>query len=387
MITLTSKYDCCGCTACTSAWNRGAIIMQEDEQGFLYPHINTTQCIDCGLCNKVCPVFRYDVISNKKNVNPHILALHHHNEKTWISSSSGGVFASLTDYALRQAGVIFGAIYDDNFVVVHRRAETQEDTLKFRGSKYVQSNLTGIYQQVKFYLQEQRFVLFSGTPCQVEGLKGYLQRSYDNLLTVDILCHGVPSPRVFHDYLNFIRQNSDFHFTGIFMKDKTFGWGYQNSRLFFGKNASQFNTVLSRLWNDIFYSHLTTRPSCHACRFTNYLRPGDITIGDFWGIEKHHPQFTDSRGISLIMLNNTKAEIVWNHIKDDFNYLESNIKECIQPNLKYPVPEPVNKATFWQDYASMPFFQIMNKYYRITHQDLLKNRFYMILLTLKKRFT
>ena len=215
--------------------------MQEDEQGFLYPHINTTQCIDCGLCNKVCPVFRYDVISNKKNVNPHILALHHHNEKTWISSSSGGVFASLTDYALRQAGVIFGAIYDDNFVVVHRRAETQEDTLKFRGSKYVQSNLTGIYQQVKFYLQEQRFVLFSGTPCQVEGLKGYLQRSYDNLLTVDILCHGVPSPRVFHDYLNFIRQNSDFHFTGIFMKDKTFGWGYQNSRLFFGKNASQFN--------------------------------------------------------------------------------------------------------------------------------------------------
>lgn len=324
--------------------------MQEDEQGFLYPHINTTQCIDCGLCNKVCPVFRYDVISNKKNVNPHILALHHHNEKTWISSSSGGVFASLTDYALRQAGVIFGAIYDDNFVVVHRRAETQEDTLKFRGSKYVQSNLTGIYQQVKFYLQEQRFVLFSGTPCQVEGLKGYLQRSYDNLLTVDILCHGVPSPRVFHDYLNFIRQNSDFHFTGIFMKDKTFGWGYQNSRLFFGKNASQFNTVLSRLWND-------------------------------------HPQFTDSRGISLIMLNNTKAEIVWNHIKDDFNYLESNIKECIQPNLKYPVPEPVNKATFWQDYASMPFFQIMNKYYRITHQDLLKNRFYMILLTLKKRFT
>ena len=116
--------------------------MQEDEQGFLYPHINTTQCIDCGLCNKVCPVFRYDVISNKKNVNPHILALHHHNEKTWISSSSGGVFASLTDYALRQAGVIFGAIYDDNFVVVHRRAETQEDTLKFRGSKYVQSNLT-----------------------------------------------------------------------------------------------------------------------------------------------------------------------------------------------------------------------------------------------------
>lgn len=196
-----------------------------------------------------------------------------------------------------------------------------------------------------------------------------------------------PHPRVFHDYLNFIRQNSDFHFTGIFMKDKTFGWGYQNSRLFFGKNASQFNTVLSRLWNDIFYSHLTTRPSCHACRFTNYLRPGDITIGDFWGIEKHHPQFTDSRGISLIMLNNTKAEIVWNHIKDDFNYLESNIKECIQPNLKYPVPEPVNKATFWQDYASMPFFQIMNKYYRITHQDLLKNRFYMILLTLKKRFT
>lgn len=128
VITLTSKYDCCGCTACTSACNRGAIIMQEDEQGFLYPHINTTQCIDCGLCNKVCPVFRYDVISNKKNVNPHILALHHHNEKTWISSSSGGVFASLTDYALRQAGVIFGAIYDDNFVVVHRRAETQEMT-------------------------------------------------------------------------------------------------------------------------------------------------------------------------------------------------------------------------------------------------------------------
>lgn len=169
------------------------------------------------------------------------------------------------------------------------------------------------------------------------------------------------------------------------MKDKTFGWGYQNTRLFFGKNASQFNTVLSNLWNKIYYSHLATRPSCHSCRFTNYRRPGDITIGDFWGIENYHSDFANTKGISLVLINNFKGITKWNIIKNKFAYIESNVYECQQPNLLHPVTEPKNKDEFWNDYHNISFAKLMKKYYNVSSKQLFKNRIKVFLQTIKKR--
>ena len=196
-------------------------------------------------------------------------------------------------------------------------------------------------------------------------------KPYDNLLTVDIMCHGVPSPKVFADYVKFIQTNSPFRLTCIYMKDKEFGWSYQNLRLYFGKHKSQFNTIVSNLWNKIFYSHLATRPSCHKCRFTNYLHSGDITIGDFWGIENSHPEFYDDKGISLLFANNKKGEQVWHAIKEKFEYIESDTKRCVQPNLQHPAKEPEEKATFWKEYESIGFKKNIKRYYNIRNIDLI----------------
>lgn len=370
MIKLNSPYDCCGCTACESVCSHHAILMQEDEMGFLYPQTDVQKCTDCGLCNKACPIIRYDAIADKR-ANPHIFALHNKNAEVWQTSSSGGVFAALVDYTLERKGVVFGAVYDECFVVRHQKAETKEEALAFRGSKYVQSDMRGVYREVRQHLRAGRFVLFSGTPCQVEGLKGFLVKPYDNLLTVDIMCHGVPSPKVFADYVKFIRKYSPFRLTRIHMKDKEFGWGYQNLRLYFGKHKSQFNTIVSNLWNKIFYSHLATRPSCHKCRFTNHLRSGDITIGDFWGIENSHPDFYDEKGISLLFANNEKGELIWQAIKENFEYIESDTKRCVQPNLQHPTKEPEEKAVFWKEYETIGFKKVIKRYYNIRNIELI----------------
>lgn len=383
MIQIVNKHDCCGCTACASACNLHAISMDMDEEGFFYPHVNLQLCTNCSLCERVCPIIRYDTIVDK-NINPTIFALYHRDDSTRQASSSGGVFAALVDYAFLRNGIAYGAVYDKGFVVKHKKAENKEEAMLFRGSKYVQSDMLNIYIEVKRYLDNGRYILFSGTPCQVEGLKCFLRKRYANLTTVDILCHGVPSPKVFSDYVSFIRRNSDFELTKIYMKDKTFGWKYPNLRLYFGSHVSQFNTVLSNLWNKIYYGHLVTRPSCYTCRFTNYHRSGDITIGDFWGIEKVYPKIDMDKGISLIMLNNNKGLEVWNCIKEQFEYIPSNIKECVQPNLQHPVCEPVNRDAFWMDYQKFGFDGIAYKYWGVTKKELLKNRIKTLINNLRE---
>lgn len=378
MIQIKDKHDCCGCTACASVCSHKAITMRADSKGFLYPHVNDKLCVDCGLCKKACPFVRH-VQTTEKDVVPKVLAVHHKDENVWWTSSSGGVFAALTDYVLNKDGVVFGAAYDESFIVRHKKASSQEGAIAFRGSKYVQSDMRGVYAEVKSNLKKGVLVLFSGTPCQVEGLKGFLMKPYDNLITVDILCHGVPSPMIFADYVHFIQKHSLYKLTRINMKDKSFGWGYQNLRLYFGNHGSQFNTSMSRLWNTIYYSHLAMRPSCFKCRFTDLHRSGDITIGDFWGIEKNHEDFTSDKGISLLLLNDPKGEDIWSHIKVLFDYFLSNTFECLQPALQHPVQEPEGYVAFWEDYRKQSFRQIIKKYFGIRMTALLKDniRFHM----------
>lgn len=378
MISSKNIYDCCGCTACESICSAKSITMKPDEQGFLYPSVVISTCVECGLCEKVCPIIFRD--SNKLEGLPlQVFALHHKDETILKSSSSGGVFAAFVEYFLLQGGIVYGAEYDENFVVIHRGEETGDGAIKFRGSKYVQSDIRGIYVEIRKHLKTGRKVLFSGTPCQVEGLKCFLLKPYENLLTVDIVCHGVPSPNVFADYVKFVQKNSFFKLTGINMKDKTFGWGYQDLRLYFGKGKSQFNTTLSKLWNKIYYSHLTTRPSCHKCRFTNFHRPGDITIGDFWGIENAHPDFVNKDGVSLCMINTEMGKKVWGQTKNRFIYIESNISKCKQPNLQYPVCEPSEKNEFAFLYKHREGGYVIKKFFGIDRGKLFKENILFVL--------
>lgn len=382
MIELVSKYDCCGCTACESICHKKAISMQPDNLGFLYPIVNKEKCVDCGLCNAVCPISQRDLGIYDKT-DSLVYALHNKNEKICQNSSSGGVFLALCDYVIDKGGVIFGAEYDNNFVVKHRFEDKKENVKRMSGSKYVQSDIRGVFFQVKQFLSKDKLVLFSGTPCQIEGLKLYLRKEYDRLITVDILCHGVPSPKVFSDYINFIDKNSVFKLTHINMKDKTFGWEYQNLRLFFGNNKSQFNTIVSNLWNKIYYSHLVVRPSCFKCRFTNYNRTGDLSIGDFWGINKNHPTFDTTNGASLLMVNSIKGNMVWNEVKIKFNYIESDKEKCKQQALLHPVQEPDNTDFILKRYFNEGF-SVFEDIFNITRYKLIKNKLFHLLLNFTK---
>lgn len=378
LISLKSKYDCCGCTACASICSKKSIIMKPDEEGFLYPSVDVSTCVDCGLCEKVCPFIARNTCNNK-DLPISIYAVYHKDKTICRTSSSGGVFAALVDYCLQHGGIAYGAEYDENFIVVHRGEETEEGTIKFRGSKYVQSDLRGVYSEIRKHLKTDRKVLFSGTPCQVEGLKCFLLKPYENLLTIDIICHGVPSPKMFEDYVKYIKKNSFFKLTGINMKDKTFGWGFQDLRLYFGKNRSLFNTTLSKLWNKIYYSHLAMRPSCYHCHFTNFYRPGDITIGDFWGIENAHPDFVNKDGVSLCMINSEKGVDVWTHIKSRLNYIESDASKCIQPNLQHPVCEPEGKKEFATLYQQKGFGYITKHFFEIKRSMVFKENILFVL--------
>ena len=358
--------------------------MQPDEEGFLYPVCDLSLCTDCHLCEQVCPIIDRD--SRKPDTAPSkVFALHNKNTEIWHSSSSGGAFAGMVENFLNQNGIIYGAEYNECQVVVHCGETTTDGALKFRGSKYVQSDMRGIYEKIRLQLRVGIPVLFSGTPCQVEGLKQFLIKPYDNLFTVDILCHGVPSPKIFADYVKFVKKYSMGHLSGIFMKDKTFGWGYQDTRLFFHEGSTEFNSPLSCIWNKIFYEHIVNRPSCHQCRFTNFHRSGDFSIGDFWGIEKSHPEFFSSLGVSLLMINTTKGEKYWERIKHKFEYIESNMCECLQPVLQCSQPESSERVLFWNDYKKFGFEKVIRKRYHITDGMLLKNHLYQVVNIIRQK--
>lgn len=378
MINITDKHNCCGCTACASICKKKAITMKPDEEGFLYPVGDLSLCNDCHLCEKVCPIIARD--SLKTEFVPHkFFALHNKEEDTWQKSSSGGVFTAMIEEFININGIVYGAEYNNNLKVVHNGETTIDKALKFRGSKYVQSDIQGIYEEIRSQLLIGIQVLFSGTPCQVEGLKKFLIKPYDNLLTIDILCHGVPSPMIFADYIKFIKKYSIGHLMDIFMKDKTFGWGYQDLRLYFHEGSTEFNSPISSLWNKIYYNHSVNRPSCHQCRFTNFNRAGDISIGDFWNIEKSYPDFFSNMGISLLMINTEKGERLWENVKSKFEYIESNIDECQQPVLLHPIPEPSNRHIFWEKYKKYGFEKVIRKQYNIKYSTLFKNQLHQII--------
>lgn len=377
------KNDCCGCTACMSVCAKSAITMQEDEEGFLYPHTDMSLCNDCGLCNRVCPIIRYDK-KGREEFPSYIYALHHKDFSVWKDSSSGGAFSAISDYVFAQQGCVFGAAYNDVFEVRHVKAENPEDALIFRGSKYVQSDIRGIYQKVQKELKKDRLVLFSGTPCQVEGLNGYLNKQYNNLITVDLVCHCVPSPKIFSDYIRFVQDIKGKRINKIMMKDKTLGWGNQKIRITFEDESEWFDTPETNLWSNLFYSQLISRPSCHSCRFANFNRPGDMTIGDFWGIEKSHPDFFDTRGISLLFVNTEIGHKVFNSIKSDLKYLLSSKESCSQPNLFHPVAPSPQRELFWQDYRCASFPKICKAYLGYGKHHLCRNCLLIILNRIRK---
>lgn len=357
-----TKTNCCGCTACLQICPKQSICFQEDSLGFRYPHVDKAKCVKCGLCEMVCPVI---------NQNPQfeplsVWAAKHADEQIRVSSSSGGAFTFLAERIIDDGGVVFGAHFNANWEVVHDYTETKEGLIPFRGAKYVQSNLGNSYAQVEMFLKEGRKVMFTGTPCQIAGLKKMLRKEYNNLLTVDFVCHGVPSPEVWRRYLEeeIVRigdsENTSLAsskvspvITGVNFRDKSTGWKKYSFVLNFSEAtaAGEQNTVLSSTFNDNVYMrafllNLSLRPSCYNCPAKAGKSGADITIGDFWGIENVLPDFDDNSGVSLLMINSKFGQEFIS--ATNCILVKVNLNDALKSNSSYysSVSEPLNRDFF-----------------------------------------
>lgn len=341
MFDITDKKDCCGCSACVQRCPKECISMKEDGEGFLYPSIDSAHCIDCGLCEKVCPVIHQDTPREPKEV----YAAKNPDEAVRRQSSSGGVFTMLAERTIEKGGAVFGARFAADWSVEHGYAETTEGLTAFQGSKYVQSCIGKSYKLAETFLKSGREVLFSGTPCQIAGLRHYLKKEYTNLLTVDFICHGVPSPGVFRQYIaeelasftsqggerkiqfrssvnpplpesdGLGRQDEEVKIEAISFRDKRLGWKKYSFALSLSKVSAagekiQF-TLSTPLGRNVFLrgflNNIYLRPSCYACAARHLKSGSDITLGDYWGIDCLLPDYDDDRGVSAVVVNSEKG--------------------------------------------------------------------------------
>lgn len=360
MIIIKDKSDCCGCTACASICVHDAITMQPDALGFLYPVVDKEKCVDCGVCEKVCAFNdHYDTSLNLPQ--PDAYAARHKDITKLRYSRSGAAFVAFSDYILDKGGVVYGAGYKDHFVVVHKRATTKEERDEFRGSKYVQSDMTGIFRNVKNDLKTGRLVLFSGTPCQTAGLKSYIgNRLCHNLILIDIICHSVPSPTIWKDYLAYVEKKCKSRVISLEFRDKSIGWYQTHLESFKLANGKTYKDYKLRVF---FNLGLGTRPSCECCKFCNLSRPSDITIGDFWGYEKIVPEMNeDNKGISLVLCNTTKGQEILREAAVDLIFKKVPLEKCLQPNLQQPSEGNSRKNEFAFDYEHKGFDYVIKKY-------------------------
>jgi len=309
MISIVNKQDCCGCAACVQVCPKNCIELFTDNEGFLYPKTDANVCVECGLCEKVCPILNQK--GERKPVK--VIAAINPDDEVRRNSSSGGVFSILAENVIRQGGVVFGARFDENWQVVISSVESIEQLSAFRGSKYLQARVENSYAQCKDFLNKGRKVLFSGTPCQIAGLLNYLRKPYDNLITVDFVCHGVPSPGVWKKYLDEVTEASKVAVEDVKFRTKPEGWKKFHLGITLDKEGASY--ILSSRYSDntymkAFLSNMILRPSCYACPAKSGKSQSDLTIADFWGVEKVMPDMDDDKGTSIILINTPKFESI-----------------------------------------------------------------------------
>lgn len=303
----------------------------------MYPVVNESECVNCGACVKHCPI-----MSNAPTgTNPQVFAAKYTEKQTTFKSTSGGLFIPLAKYILNKNGIVFGCAYDENLVARHIAVENEDDLQKLQSSKYVQSDMSGIYSKVKSELNNDRYVLFSGTGCQTAGLKTFLNKEYDKLLTIDIVCHGVPSPKLFANYVDWMGKKLGGQLTEYnFRSKEKRGWDLYYKASTPKKSKSDYG-FFDPYYN-AFLVGKTYRESCYNCKFANPQRTGDITLADYWGIDKMHPDFYDNNGVSLVLVNNEKGTDYWDKISDKIEFIPSDIEKAVvmNGNLVSPSTRP-----------------------------------------------
>lgn len=345
MIQIKEKKECCGCSACQQICPKHCITMKEDTEGFYYPIVDMKNCVDCHLCEKVCP------IKSKKRNNDNILAYAAFSNEMDIrlQSSSGGIFSVIAEYVLENNGIVFGAALNDNQLVNHIAIDNLDNLNKLRGSKYIQSQINKTYKEAEKYLKDGRSVLFTGTTCQIAGLKTFLRKEYENLITVDVLCHGVPSEKVWKKYLQFQEETNKSGLQDVYFRNKDNGWKKFEVLINF-KNGEKYQKAnMEDSFMRLFLANICLRPSCHDCHFKSLDRPSDFTIGDSWGIENYMPEMDDDKGTSVVLLHTEKGKKIFEKLQSQMTFKKAEVDKILPPTAdsrKSVAPHPKREQLF-----------------------------------------
>ena len=346
MIKIVNKIDCCGCSACSQICQCNAINMVPDEEGFLYPSVNLELCTNCGLCEKICPFQNPSDIITPIKVDAFI-----NNDKyIHTTSTSGGAFTAIANIILCQGGIVFGVRYDENWQAVYSKVDTHEGLLALRGPKYVQASVGSAYKDCYMELKSGRQVLFCGTPCQISGLKHFLRKDFENLLTVEVICHGVPSPKVWKEYLCSLAGDLK-KIKYINLRHKTGDGG--NRYYIKSDDVVYYDAPASTsLYSQGFIRDYFLRPSCFNCLAKQGRSHADISLGDCWGIKKIDAGFHNKDGVSTIIYNSTKAIELRNTLIAQGTSIGLDLKFVIKNNssYKYPAKWPYSRKYFWEHF-------------------------------------
>lgn len=366
MITISDKRDCCGCSACATACPKQCISMEEDNEGFLYPIIDKNKCIDCSLCEKVCPILHAKP-EEKKTQRAYIVQ--HKDAKVLRESTSGGAFTAIAKWVLDKGGVVFGAGFNEDFEVIHQPVESYEELSKFRNSKYVQSRINGTYRQAKELLAEGRFVCFSGTPCQLEGLFSYLRKPYANLVTVDVVCHACPSPLVYRKYVEMQKNKLHSKILNLAFREKHYGYKYSTMSFFCEDKSKDYHEGIDTdIMMRAFFANMSVRPSCYQCAFKKRFRNTDFTLWDCFDVDKFNRDFDNDKGVSRILTHSQQADLILNESVTQLNIFEINPDKAVEGvrEMYHSVSVNSKRESFFHDLNTMDAELCFQKYFPIT---------------------
>ncbi len=349
--------NCVGCGACKSVCKLDAVSLSKNNGGFIKSYINNSKCVDCGMCTKVCPV-----INVPQKSSPEKVYAFKAEDRIRKKSTSGGAAAALAEAVINNGGSVYGACLGKNYTLKHIRINRVEDIPLIQGTKYIQSDMTDVFDNIKTDLEDGHPVLFTGTPCQVASVKKYTELNKldtQKLYLCDIICHGVPSPRAFKDYINWLKNTEKASMGKYYFRNKDISWRGDSSALQTSSSEIKRNKNVSAFMN-LYYSNNITCDACFDCKFTSQDRVSDLTVSDFWGIEKDNPEFEDKLGVSMVMVNTEKGRALFNTLNGE--KAEANIENAKQPQLKNPTVKPEGYEAFWKEYQAKDIDYILKKY-------------------------
>lgn len=360
--------DCVGCGACANICSQNCLHMIANTDGFLHPEIKKDICTNCGACEKACPIINK---SPKNEVPIPVYAVYSKIDAVRNNSSSGGLFYTIAEYIIKNGGVVYGAAFDKNLYLSHTNVDTIENLKFLQGSKYVQSDTKFCFQEIKTHLNNNKPVLFCGTPCQTEGLLCYLKKPYENLFVLDFICHGVPSPKAWQEYVKYQEKSFSSKVSSAYFRDKSNGWSLHSTKLIFENRKEYLNIHHNDAFMKAFLQNVSLRKSCYNCNFKTVNRNSDITMGDLWGIKNILPDITDDKGVSVVFIQSEKGKRLFEKVKDSLWEQEISCEQAIAKNTA------MIKSVYKHNFREYFFNHLGKQNFELLVKDCLEPSYYV----------